>query len=137
MLRDFVKFSCPLSCGGKFIIFKHGSFVTIPTQCTPPRADGQGKVVGNKPPHFQDHFPSSLRIRVSFRICRKIDSLFTSTSTSKVLVSCSDLLLSHFQSCFCSLLYKCTQIILLYKCTKNQFSIQVYKKPVYQVYINW
>ena len=33
--------------------------------------------------------------------------------------------LLHFQSCFCSLLYKCTQ---------NYFTIQVYTKPVYQVY---
>ena len=43
------------------------------------------------------------------------------TSTSKVLVSCSDLMLLHFQSCFYSLLYKCTQ---------NYFTVQVYTKPV-------
>ena len=59
------------------------------------------------------------------------------TSTSKVLVSCLDLMLLHFQSYFCSLqppvyytgVHKTIQVY-----TKNQLAEQMYTETVYQVY---
>ena len=70
------------------------------------------------------------------------------TSTSKVLVSCSDSMLTSFctsRAAFVVYYISTHKISLPYKCTQNQFTVQVYTKksflqvyttPVYQVYTN-
>ena len=61
------------------------------------------------------------------------------TSTSKVLVSCSDLILTSFctsRAAFVVYYISVQKISLLYKCTQKQLTVQVYTKPVYQVYTN-
>ena len=55
------------------------------------------------------------------------------TSTSKVLVSCSDLMFTSFCPSRAAFVVYCTsvhKITLLYKCTQNYFTIQVYTKLV-------